>query len=201
MTTASGSTRAIAKLPIGLVPLALSFWAARVADVPEAKSRILVIDDEVAMRELLSLYLGNQGLDVGTVQSAVEARVILKRGQFDLVILDWKLDGAEGADLLHLSKTLHTDIPVIIFTGAAPDGLLEFSLPGEADAVVRRGGPLDAMSAAVCRQLEQRRAGQEPRVRAAGSDPQLFHADPDHGLGLPADIRIPGADVVAGQGA
>ena len=201
MTTASGSTRAIAKLPIGLVPLALSFWAARVADVPEAKSRILVIDDEVAMRELLSLYLGNQGLDVGTVQSAVEARVILKRGQFDLVILDWKLDGAEGADLLHLSKTLHPDIPVIIFTGAAPDGLLEFSLPGEADAVVRRGGPLDALSAAVCRHLEQRRAGQEPRVRAAGCDPQIFHADPDHGLGLPADIRIPGADVIAGQGA
>ena len=157
MSTLSGTTLALPKLRPGLVPLALSFWAASAPEVREAKSRVLVIDDEVAICELLSLYLRKEGLEVGTVQTAVEGRTLVERGQFDLVILDWKLNGTEGLDLLHLSKTLHPEIPVIVFTGAELDeGLLECGLAGGADAVVRKRGPLDTLSKAVFRHLGQR---------------------------------------------
>jgi phosphoserine phosphatase RsbU/P len=125
-------------------------------DRSEAKPRVLVIDDEAAICDLLSLYLGQQDLEVVTVRSAPEARVFLQGGQFDLVILDWKLDGAEGLDLLQLSKARHPDVPVIIYTGAdLNEGSLGAGLAREADAVIRKMGPLNALSDAVSRHLER----------------------------------------------
>jgi DNA-binding response OmpR family regulator len=117
------------------------------------------------MCELLSLYLGHKGLEVATVQRVGEARPIIERGHFDLVLLDWKLDGIEGLDLLHLSKALHPDIPVIIYTGAdLNEGSLGSDLAREADAVIHKMGSLDALSTAIFRHLDQRQAG--PRKAA-----------------------------------
>ena len=130
-----------------------------------AAPRVLVVDDEGAICGLLSIYLGQKGLEVATVQRAGEARVIIERGQFDLVLLDWKLDGVEGLDLLHLSKVRHPDIPVIIYTGAdLNEGSLVSGLAREADAVIPKMGPLDALSKAIFRHLDQRQAG--PRKAA-----------------------------------
>jgi len=152
----------------------LSTWTGAVAaarpepgrpDVWPAKPRILVVDDQGAICELLSLYLGQKGLEVATVQRPGEARVIIERGQFDLVILDWKLDGIEGLDLLHLCKARHPDIPVLVYTGAdLNEGSLGRGLAGEADAVIRKMGPLDVLSTAIFRHLELRLA----EVRKAG---------------------------------
>ena len=157
-----------------LPPPKLSTWSGALAasrpesgrpDVRPAKPRVLVIDDESAMCELLSLYLGHKGLEVATVQRAGEARPIVERGQFDLVLLDWKLDGIEGLDLLQLCKARHPDIPVIIYTGAdLNEGSLGSGLAREADAVIPKMGSLDALSTAIFRHLDQRQAG--PRKAA-----------------------------------
>lgn len=122
----------------------------------QREPRVLVIDDESSICDLLSLYLRQKGLEMATVQTAPEARPLVEQGQFDVVILDWKLDRAEGLDLLHLSKTLHPDIPVIIFTGAdLSEGSIQRGLAHEADEVVRKMGPLDALCAAIFRRLER----------------------------------------------
>jgi DNA-binding NtrC family response regulator len=121
------------------------------------KPRVLVIDDKDAVCNLLSLYLGEQGLEVATVRSAAEARAVIERGQFDLVILDWMLKGAERPDLLHLCTARHPDIPVIIFTAADLDEpCIKDLLARGADAVFRKKGPLDALSATICRSLARR---------------------------------------------
>jgi DNA-binding response OmpR family regulator len=125
----------------------------------QVRPRVLVIDDESSICELLSIYLGQKGLEVATVRTTDGARTLVERGQFDLVILDWKLDGVEGLDLLHLSKARHPDIPVIIFTGSdLNEGSLGRGLASEADAIVRKMGPLDALAAAISRQLDRRQA-------------------------------------------
>jgi DNA-binding NtrC family response regulator len=150
----------------------LSAWPSAVAascpapgrpEVWPAKPRVLVIDEESAICELLLLYLGHKGLEVVTVQSAGEARALVERGQFDLVILEWKLNGVEGLNLLHLCKARHPDIPVIIFSGIdLDDGALGSGLAREPDAVIRKMAPLDALSTAILRHLSQRQA--EPRM-------------------------------------
>jgi two-component system response regulator HydG len=119
------------------------------APVEEVKSRILVIDDDPGFCELLSLYFDAKGFEVATARSAAEATVLLKQGQFDLLILDWYLDGTDSLDLLNLCKKSHPDVPVIIFTGAELESLLNKALKGRADAIVRKLGSLDMLSANV----------------------------------------------------
>jgi CheY-like chemotaxis protein len=131
-----------------------ALWANASAHRP-AKRRVLVVDDERAICELLSLYLPQKGLEVATVQRAVEARTLIEQGQFDLLLLDWRLEGADGLDLLQLSKARHPSIPVIIFTGGdLGEVSLEEGLAREADALVRKASPLAALSEAIFRHLD-----------------------------------------------
>ncbi len=98
-------------------------------------------------------------MEVATVRTTDGARTLVERGQFDLVILDWRLDGTTGQDLLHLSKSRHPDIPVILFTGAdLSEGSMIAGVACEADAVVRKMGPLDALASAIFRHLDRRQA-------------------------------------------
>jgi len=159
MTPLTETTLLLPDLSTWRSPVATSCLASGKPSVREAKPRVLVIDDEGAICELLSLYLGQKGLEVATVRTAREARVLVERGQFDLVILDWKLDGVEGLDLLHLSKTRHPERPVIIFTGTdLNEASLDTGLAKEADAVIRKMGPLDALSNAIFQNLDRRQA-------------------------------------------
>jgi DNA-binding response OmpR family regulator len=127
------------------------------AEGPKKKPRVLVVDDESAIRELISLYLSSMGFEVSTAGSTEEAKTVMERGQFGIVILDWLLGGVGGLHLLHLCKVMHPDIPVIIFSGAHLDESdLGGGSYGEADAVVRKGGPLEALSTAILRCLDRR---------------------------------------------
>ncbi len=158
MTTTSAPAMPTSRVPTWSGTSASWFLAASPSEPRPAKSSVLVIDDANAVRELLSLYLQKEGLEVATACSAAEGRVLVERGQFDLVILNWKLNGAEGVDLLRLSKTKHPAIPVIIFIGADQDeGCVSRGHAGQADAVVRKLQPFDALSAVIFRLLDQRR--------------------------------------------
>jgi len=122
----------------------------------EVKQGVLVIDDKNGVRELLSLYLGGQGLEVATAQNAAEARAVIERGQFDLVIFGWMHGGTDGPDLLRLCKVQYPDMGVIVFTcGDLDQSGTDAILDRGADAVVPRKGPLDALSHAVWRILER----------------------------------------------
>jgi DNA-binding NtrC family response regulator len=122
-----------------------------------AKPRVLVINDERNICELLLLYLEPLGLEVATVHRADEARTLITRGQFDLVVLDWELEGGQGLALLRLSKAEHPAIPVIIFTGGdLSDDYIENASAREADAVVRRKSSLGALVETIMRHLEPR---------------------------------------------
>jgi len=145
-----------------ITPAALPWFATAAAswlaladkEARQPKPKVLIIDDEGPVREVLSLYLEGKGLEVASVRSTDGARVLVERGQFDLVILDWALAGAEGAQLLHLSKAQHPDIPVILFSRTD----VEAGIASAADAVVRKGTSLEVLSAAIFQQLAQRQA-------------------------------------------
>jgi DNA-binding response OmpR family regulator len=119
------------------------------------------------------LYLEPMGLELATARTLEEARTLIARGQFDLAVLDW--DRAEGVDLVHLSKTQHPDIPIIVCTGGdRADGLLEGGLAREAEAVVNRKGSLGTLTASIFRHLKPRETrprseGWVPRMCATGS--------------------------------
>lgn len=91
-----------------------------VADRPqprEGRSRVLVVDDESSIRELLAKTLALAEYDVDTAPDGRAALERLRLGNYDLLIADLKMPGMDGLTLIREAKRLKADIPVIIITG------------------------------------------------------------------------------------
>ncbi len=80
-----------------------------------SKPRILVVDDEAAMREVLDIRLRQWGYDVHLAASAEEARAVLKRVDPDVVLCDVVLPDTSGLDLIPALKGEH-ERPVLLMT-------------------------------------------------------------------------------------
>lgn len=79
--------------------------------------RILVADDEISIRLLLSEELKEGGYEVYQATNGLEACEIFDIIPIDLVILDLKMPEMDGIEALGKMKERKSDIPVIIFTG------------------------------------------------------------------------------------
>jgi DNA-binding response OmpR family regulator len=129
------------------------------------KTTLLAVDDEPAMLEILSLFLGWKGLEVKTAQNPGEALSRAGETQFDLVILDWDLAGVEALDLLNYFKGTWPQLPVIIFTGKEADEVfLKTALGGRADAILPKLGSLHSLWREIVHQLEKREGQTGGRV-------------------------------------
>ena len=94
--------------------------AAAVAERPARASdrpRVLVVDDEASIRELLSKTLALAEYEVDTAPDGRAAIERLRLGHYDLLIADLKMPGLDGLSLIREAKRLKTDLPVIIITG------------------------------------------------------------------------------------
>jgi excisionase family DNA binding protein len=81
------------------------------------RPRVLVVDDEASIRELLSKTLALAEYDVDTAPDGRTAIERLRLGHYDLLIADLKMPGLDGLSLIREAKRLIADLPVIIITG------------------------------------------------------------------------------------
>ncbi len=81
------------------------------------KYRILVVDDELLIRDLLYDFFSSQGWDIVVADGGNKAVQYLKNQQFDLVLTDIKMPDMDGLDLTGKIRSLYPDLPVIIMTG------------------------------------------------------------------------------------
>ena len=84
--------------------------------VVDSLARILVIDDEAAIRESLEVLLKLEGYTTKMAADGVEGLRILDQESFDLVLLDLALPGQSGLELLPQIKERHPDLPIIMIT-------------------------------------------------------------------------------------
>ncbi len=120
-------------------------------------SRILVVDDQSYVRELLSEELGPEGFSVDGVTDPESARSYLTDSKPDLVLLDLYLDGFKGWDVLHDIKSMHPHLPVLIFT--AYDSHVEDPRVSEADGyLVKSFGTLGRLKQMITELLNTRAA-------------------------------------------
>jgi DNA-binding NtrC family response regulator len=82
----------------------------------EQPGRILVIDDEPAVQDLLERVLVNAGHQVTLADSAEAALVTLTRERFDVLIVDNNLPKMSGLELMSLVKEHHPDLRAIMIT-------------------------------------------------------------------------------------
>ena len=85
----------------------------------EQQKTILVVDDELSMREYLELMLAKEGYAVETAESGKAANAWLEKRFFDLVLLDIRLGDISGLDVLRKAKALHPKTIVIMISAYA----------------------------------------------------------------------------------
>jgi len=78
--------------------------------------RILIVDDEQSMREMLAILLKKEGLDVRSAGSRSEAAETLRRGPVDLVLTDVKLPDGDGLEILRHVKSGSPETAVVVMT-------------------------------------------------------------------------------------
>jgi len=86
-------------------------------DMEVKQSKILVIDDDLALLELFELCLNELGYVIHTVANSLEAIELIKKENFDLVFADIYVPPLNGFVVLEEIKKISPDIPVIIISG------------------------------------------------------------------------------------
>jgi len=137
--------------------------------------RVLVVEDEAALRDLLRDELEDDGSTVVTAGTAEAALEILAADSIDLVVSDLRLPGADGLALLTRSRTLERPPAFIIITAFGTIGQAVRALHDGADDFLTKPLDLDHLSVRVARVLENRRLRDELlRYREAMGAPD-FH--------------------------
>ncbi len=95
----------------------LSSSSPSAATAPTARPRILVVDDEASIRDLLSKTLALADYDVDLAPDGRSAVERLRMLAYDLLITDLKMPGMDGLGVIREARRLKADLPVIIITG------------------------------------------------------------------------------------
>ena len=82
-----------------------------------AKPRILIVDDQAALREELAYALKYEGYDAVEAANGETALAEIGQGEFHAVLLDIKMPGMDGLQVLARLREDHPDLPVIMISG------------------------------------------------------------------------------------
>ena len=128
-------------------------------------TRVLVVEDEAAMRLALSGLLRKEGHDVVLASSAREALAALEGDAFDLVLTDLSLGkGGTGLDVLAASRALREEVPVVLITAHGSERAAVEALLKGAAHYVPKPFDNDELRLVVARELERTRARREHRL-------------------------------------
>jgi DNA-binding NtrC family response regulator len=101
-------------------------------------ARVLVVDDDRAVRTVLRVNLSKRGHDVLCVNSAHEAMAQLHEAPFDVVLTDVNMPGATGLDLLERVRKVWPDIQVVVMTGyGSVEDAVRAMKAGAADYIIK----------------------------------------------------------------
>jgi DNA-binding response OmpR family regulator len=87
----------------------------------ESKTRIIVVDDDARLRELLNRYLSDQGFSVRTASDANDMNRWLARERYDLMVLDLMMPGEDGLSICRRLRGLGDKMPIIMLTAKGDD--------------------------------------------------------------------------------
>jgi DNA-binding NtrC family response regulator len=87
------------------------------ADERTRQMKLLLIDDEVGYVNVLSNRLKKRGIDVTKAFSGAEALKALRKRDFDVAVLDLKMEDMNGIEVLRIFKKMYPQMVVIMLTG------------------------------------------------------------------------------------
>ena len=106
--------------------------------------RLLVLDDDETIGQVLSTFLEGKGFEVIVVSASKDAMEAVDHEKFDLAIFDVDIAGENGLELLRFFKTNFPQLPVIMLTGmAGSEELIEQARLRGANGFMRKNDPLE----------------------------------------------------------
>jgi len=154
--------------------------------------RILLVDDEPALRELLRATLEGADVTVDEAESGAEAESRIRRQRPDVIVLDLRMPGMSGAELcVRLKSDPRTaEIPIVILTGADEEEARRAQRAGAAALVRKPFSPLDLLA------VVERVSGRTPvhrrprRAKPADRELVLYARDLRHLLEVERGQRV-----------
>jgi two-component system, NtrC family, response regulator HydG len=127
----------------------------------QTKGRILIVDDELVVRDSLGKWFTSEGYTAKPAGGAREALELIQHSEFDIALIDIKMPGMDGMELQSRLKEADSDLTVIIMTGyAAVDTAVQALKQGAYDYITKPVDP-DELSHLVSNALEHKRARRE----------------------------------------
>jgi len=127
----------------------------------QTKGRILIVDDELVVRDSLGKWFTSEGYTAKPAGSAREALDVIQHSDFDIALLDIKMPGMDGMELQSRLKEADPDLTVVIMTGyASVDTAVQALKQGAYDYITKPVDP-DELSHLVANALEHKRARRE----------------------------------------
>jgi two-component system, NtrC family, response regulator PilR len=125
-------------------------------------ARVLVVDDEPSMRQMLSIALRREGYQVATAEDGESALAALAAGQLDLLITDVRMPEMSGVDLLREAKRIDPGLSVVMMTAyGSKETVLEALRLGATDYVEKTPNLKDDLVLRVRKELDRKRLVQE----------------------------------------
>ncbi len=141
----------------------------------EERGRILVVDDEPGMREGCRWVLSAEGYEVALACDGKEGLAKLAGGGFEVALIDLKMPGIDGLDLLRAARERAPDMVCIVITGYATlETAVEATKRGAYEFISKPFTP-DELTCSVRRALERRRLLLEARQLREEMERSLLH--------------------------
>lgn len=137
--------------------------------------QLLIVDDELAIRQVLEDFLDSPQYQLTFASSGPEALTHLERQPFDLMLLDKNLPGVHGIEVLRRARDLQPAIGVVIITGyPSYDSLLDSLRLGALDYLEKPFGDLHEVQSCIARALRRRESSPESAYRAQTADQEVL---------------------------
>ena len=127
----------------------------------ETQGKLLIVDDELSVRDSLGKWFREEGYDIGTCESASDALTRMAENKWDVALLDIKMRGTDGIELQRRLHELDPDLIVIMMTGYASVETAVTALKNGAYDYVSKPLDPDEIAHLVKKALAHRRAEKE----------------------------------------
>ena len=125
------------------------------------QGRLLIVDDELSVRDSLGKWFGEEGYEVVTAESASEALSRIAAQPFDVALVDIKMRGTDGIELQRRMHEVYPDLTVIMMTGYASVETAVAALKNGAYDYVTKPLDPDELAHLVKKALAHKRSEQE----------------------------------------
>jgi signal transduction histidine kinase len=114
-----------------------------------SKLRILLVDDEQVVREVIALFLRHQAHEVEVTSSAIEALRLVREQKFDLVITDHAMPGMTGGNFVATLRSAGFQIPILMLTGFGELMATSDSIPTGVTKLVNKPVTMEDLRSAI----------------------------------------------------